>query len=149
MSALGTSLVQQIRANKPLYRFLKPIATWYADLAGYRKFGLRYDDLIMEENQTMQKVILSFLHLRDSTILIEKKKNKKNCSSTSQFLQAITRLTEREQYDRSYRLRVASQCSVLHKELPKEEWTKPENVAPLIYHLPLYSAKDLLTQNPD
>ncbi|OAV96188.1 hypothetical protein PTTG_03425 [Puccinia triticina 1-1 BBBD Race 1] len=95
MSALGTSFVQQIRANKPLYRFLKPIATWYANLAGYRKFGLRYDDLIMEENQTMQK--------------------------------AISRLTEREQYDRSYRLRVASQLSVLHKELPKEDWTKPEN----------------------
>ncbi|PLW12105.1 hypothetical protein PCANC_00908 [Puccinia coronata f. sp. avenae] len=94
MSALGTSLVQQVKANKSLYRFLKPVATWYANLAGYRRYGLKYDDLIMEENNTVQK--------------------------------AISRLTEREQYDRAYRFRVASQCSVLHKELPKEQWTPPE-----------------------
>lgn len=104
MSALGTSFVQQIKSSKPLYRFLKPIASWYANLAGYRKYGLKYDDLIMEENQTMQK--------------------------------AISRLTEREQYDRSYRLRVASQLSILHKELPKEQWTKPDDdvryITPLI-----------------
>ncbi|KAI9622024.1 hypothetical protein H4Q26_015462 [Puccinia striiformis f. sp. tritici PST-130] len=95
MSALGTSLIQQVKANKAIYRLLKPVATWYANLAGYRQMGLRYDDLIMEENQTMQK--------------------------------AISRLTEREQYDRAYRFRVASQLSVLHKELPKEQWTKPED----------------------
>jgi len=94
MSALGTSFVQQVKANKSLYRFLKPIASWYANLAGYRQYGLKYDDLIMEENKTVQK--------------------------------AISRLTEREQYDRAYRFRVASQCSVLHKELPKEQWTPPE-----------------------
>ncbi|KNZ49737.1 cytochrome b-c1 complex subunit 7 [Puccinia sorghi] len=94
MSALGTSFAQQVKANKSLYRFLKPIASWYANLAGYRQYGLRYDDLIMEENKTVQK--------------------------------AISRLTEREQYDRAYRFRVASQCSVLHKELPKEQWTPPE-----------------------
>ncbi|KAH9806847.1 cytochrome b-c1 complex subunit 7 [Melampsora americana] len=94
MSALGVSVYQQIRANKSLYRFLKPIASWYANLAGYRQHGLKYDDLIIEENPAMQK--------------------------------AISRLTEREQYDRAYRLRVAFQLSILHKELPKAQWTKPE-----------------------
>ncbi|MBW0475604.1 hypothetical protein O181_015319 [Austropuccinia psidii MF-1] len=94
MSALGTSWSKQIKSNKSLYRLLKPVASWYANLAGYRQFGLKYDDLIVEENPTMQK--------------------------------AISRLSEREQYDRSYRLRVAFQLSLLHKELPKSEWTKPE-----------------------
>lgn len=44
-------------------------------------------------------------------------------------IQAISRLTEREQYDRAYRLRVAFQLSILHKELPKAQWTKPEEVS--------------------
>lgn len=56
MSALGVSVYQQIRSNKSLYRFLKPIAGWYANLAGYRQHGLKYDDLIIEENPVMQKV---------------------------------------------------------------------------------------------
>lgn len=33
---------------------MDPIASWYADAAGYRKLGLRADDLIPEENNTVQ-----------------------------------------------------------------------------------------------
>ena len=43
-------------------------------------------------------------------------------------VQALTRLTPREYYDRSYRLKRACQASVLHAPLPKEQWTKPEDV---------------------
>ena len=39
------------------------------------------------------------------------------------------RLSEREAYDRNNRFRVASQCSVLHRNLPKEHWMKPEDVS--------------------
>ena len=42
--------------------------------------------------------------------------------------QAITRLTPREAYDRAFRFKRASQASVLHKDLPQSEWTKPEDV---------------------
>lgn len=46
-------------------------------------------------------------------------------------LQALHRLTPREQYDRAYRMKRASHASVLHNVLPKEEWTKPQEVSPL------------------
>ncbi|CAH7666095.1 cytochrome b-c1 complex subunit 7 [Phakopsora pachyrhizi] len=94
MSALGVSFAKQIKSNKSLYRALKPVANWYANLTGYRQHGLKYDDLVVEENPTVQK--------------------------------AISRLSEREQYDRAYRMRVAFQLSILHTELPKDQWTKPE-----------------------
>lgn len=43
-------------------------------------------------------------------------------------MQALGRLSEREAYDRIHRFRVASQQSILHKNLPKEQWLKPEEV---------------------
>ncbi|KAF3491924.1 ubiquinol-cytochrome c reductase complex protein [Arthroderma uncinatum] len=33
---------------------MKPVASWYVGAAGYRKLGLRFDDLIPEENDTVQ-----------------------------------------------------------------------------------------------
>ncbi|PCH38359.1 cytochrome bd ubiquinol oxidase subunit [Wolfiporia cocos MD-104 SS10] len=39
---------------------------------------------------------------------------------------ALSRLTPREAYDRQFRLKRASHCSVLHDILPKDQWTKPE-----------------------
>lgn len=42
---LGFSLAPQIRRSKTLYRWIKPVADWYAHIAGYRQMGLRYDDL--------------------------------------------------------------------------------------------------------
>ncbi|WFD05957.1 Cytochrome b-c1 complex subunit 7 [Malassezia vespertilionis] len=66
--------------------------------------GLRYDDLLMEENFQMTK--------------------------------ALSRLSDLEAYDRAYRFRRASQCSVLHKDLPKDQWTTVEEdvryVTPLL-----------------
>lgn len=66
--------------------------------------GLRYDDLIQEENMQMQK--------------------------------ALSRLPENETYDRVYRMRRAVQCSIVQRDLPKDQWTTPENdkryVTPLL-----------------
>jgi ubiquinol-cytochrome c reductase subunit 7 len=42
---LGPSLAPAIKANRGLYKWLKPFANWYAGLAGYRRMGLKYDDL--------------------------------------------------------------------------------------------------------
>ena len=44
------------------------------------------------------------------------------------FVKALGRLTEREAYDRQYRFKRASQASVVHDNIPKEEWIKPEEV---------------------
>ncbi|KAL8901556.1 MAG: hypothetical protein Q9180_000759 [Flavoplaca navasiana] len=41
-------------AKRPwLKRWIVPLANWYADAAGYRKLGLRADDLIPEESDTV------------------------------------------------------------------------------------------------
>jgi hypothetical protein len=61
MSALGVSLFKQVKQSPGLYRFLKPLAGAYANLAGYRAHGLKYDDILIEENATVQKVRLFFL----------------------------------------------------------------------------------------
>ena len=43
--ALGPSLAQTVKSNRGLYKWVKPFANWYAGLSGYRKIGLKYDDL--------------------------------------------------------------------------------------------------------
>ncbi|GAA6024442.1 hypothetical protein JCM10207_005763 [Rhodosporidiobolus poonsookiae] len=40
---------------------------------------------------------------------------------------ALGRLSERESYDRAFRLRTASMASIAHQDLPKEQWVKPED----------------------
>ncbi|CAJ2502803.1 Uu.00g101970.m01.CDS01 [Anthostomella pinea] len=45
---------------------------------------------------------------------------------------ALQRLPPQASYDRVYRLRRAIQCSLRHKLLPKEEWTKPEEDVPYL-----------------
>ncbi|KUJ12008.1 14 kDa subunit of cytochrome bd ubiquinol oxidase [Mollisia scopiformis] len=47
------SLVNYIVKRPWLSRFMKPLASWYANAAGYRKLGLRADDLIPEESETV------------------------------------------------------------------------------------------------
>ncbi|KAF8507311.1 cytochrome bd ubiquinol oxidase [Hysterangium stoloniferum] len=91
---LGISFAAQVRASRFWSRKLIPFAKWYAGVAGYRRMGLKYDDLLLEERPDVQK--------------------------------ALSRLSAREAYDRAYRIRLASQCSVLHKDLPKEQWVTPE-----------------------
>lgn len=45
LGPLGPSLAPTIAKNRALFRWVKPIANWYADLSGYRKVGYKYDDL--------------------------------------------------------------------------------------------------------
>jgi len=87
---LGPSLAGYVRSSKTLSRWLKPVSVWYANLAGYRRMGLRYDDLLIEERDDVQK--------------------------------ALGRLSTREAYDRAFRVKQASQASVLHQDLPKDKW---------------------------
>lgn len=44
---LGISLASRVLASKTLTSWVTPVATWYANLAGYRRYGLKYDDLRM------------------------------------------------------------------------------------------------------
>ncbi|KAL5611952.1 hypothetical protein BROUX41_000481 [Berkeleyomyces rouxiae] len=45
---------------------------------------------------------------------------------------ALKRLSEKQHYDRIYRIRRAVQCSYQNKLLPKSEWTKPEDDMPYL-----------------
>jgi hypothetical protein len=42
---LGPSLAPYVRSSRTLSKWLKPVASWYANLSGYRRVGLVYDDL--------------------------------------------------------------------------------------------------------
>jgi ubiquinol-cytochrome C reductase complex subunit VI len=42
---------------------------------------------------------------------------------------ALKRLSAKDSYDRVYRIRRAVQLSLQHKILPKDEWTKMEDVS--------------------
>lgn len=59
MSVLGPSIAAHIKASKSLYKLFKPLADRYASMAGYRQHGLKYDDLLIEENPVVQKVSYS------------------------------------------------------------------------------------------
>lgn len=45
-----------MRASRGLFKLLKPVADAYSNLSGYRKVGLKYDDILIEETPTVQKV---------------------------------------------------------------------------------------------
>ncbi|CAA7267655.1 unnamed protein product [Cyclocybe aegerita] len=101
---LGLSLAPYVQSSRTLSKWITPVANWYVNAAGYRKYGFKYDDILVEENPTVQR--------------------------------ALTRLTPREKYDRAYRLKRASQASVLHAPLPKELWiTEAEDVRYLRPHV--------------
>jgi ubiquinol-cytochrome c reductase subunit 7 len=88
---LGASAAPYIKSSRTLSKWIQPIANWYANAAGYRKYGLKYDDLLVEEKDSVQR--------------------------------AIKRLTPSEQHDRAFRFKRASQASILHAPLPKDQWT--------------------------
>jgi ubiquinol-cytochrome c reductase subunit 7 len=52
----GFSLFRFIKSSPNLLRSLQPISNAYANAAGHRKVGLKYDDLIIEEDGKVQKV---------------------------------------------------------------------------------------------
>ncbi|KAF9264890.1 14 kDa subunit of cytochrome bd ubiquinol oxidase [Marasmius fiardii PR-910] len=54
---LSLSLAPKILASKTLTRWFTPFAHWYANLSGYRKYGLKYDDLLIEERDDVQRAI--------------------------------------------------------------------------------------------
>ncbi|KAJ3726266.1 cytochrome b-c1 complex subunit 7 [Lentinula raphanica] len=54
---LGSTLAPKVLASKTLTSWITPVAHWYANLAGYRKYGLKYDDLIIEEYEDVQRAL--------------------------------------------------------------------------------------------
>ncbi|KAI9301888.1 cytochrome b-c1 complex subunit 7 [Cunninghamella echinulata] len=91
------SLKTCVQSSKFLSGLVKPVAKVYASAAGYQQIGLRYDDIISEENPVVREALRRF------------------------------EIAEpRASYDRAYRIRAAMQCSTTQSVLPKSQWTKPE-----------------------
>ncbi|KAL6707151.1 Cytochrome b-c1 complex subunit 7, mitochondrial [Coniothyrium glycines] len=51
------SLAPYIAKRPWLKRWVQPLANWYTNAAGYRQLGLRADDLLPEENDTVQTAL--------------------------------------------------------------------------------------------
>ncbi|RHZ54093.1 ubiquinol--cytochrome-c reductase subunit 7 [Aspergillus thermomutatus] len=51
------SLTNYIVKRPWLKRWMMPLAQWYTDAAGYRRLGLRFDDLIPEESDVVQTAL--------------------------------------------------------------------------------------------
>ncbi|KAK4138905.1 14 kDa subunit of cytochrome bd ubiquinol oxidase [Trichocladium antarcticum] len=62
---VAPSLAAGVAKRPWLMKLLTPIASWYTNAAGYRQMGLRADDLISEEDETVLKA-LSRLPARES-----------------------------------------------------------------------------------
>ncbi|KAG1469708.1 hypothetical protein G6F56_003100 [Rhizopus delemar] len=92
---MSLSLKSFVQNSKLLSSFLKPVSSAYANAAGYRKMGLKYDDLVAEENEIVKEA-----------------------------LRRLEIAEPRAAYDRAYRIRMAQQLSLTHQLLPKEEWVK-------------------------
>ncbi|TQV91298.1 hypothetical protein V2A60_009489 [Cordyceps javanica] len=56
-STIMVSLAPFVLRRPWLTKMLMPAASWYANAAGYRKLGLRFDDLLEEEREAVQIAI--------------------------------------------------------------------------------------------
>ena len=61
MGLSGLDLSKFIQKSPALMKYMKPISERYAQACGYRQIGLKYDDLIPEETEVVQKVSKSTL----------------------------------------------------------------------------------------
>lgn len=53
----SSSFAPQLKAVAPgLFESLRPLANMLVKASGYRAMGLKYDDLLMEEREDVQKV---------------------------------------------------------------------------------------------
>ncbi|KAF0410763.1 14 kDa subunit of cytochrome bd ubiquinol oxidase [Gigaspora margarita] len=51
------TLYNTVKNSRFLYGLLKPVASFYANIAGYRQLGLRYDDILDDENDTAREAL--------------------------------------------------------------------------------------------
>ncbi|TAQ91502.1 hypothetical protein B7494_g204 [Chlorociboria aeruginascens] len=85
--------------NKPfLRRLVTPLAKWYCNAAGYRKLGLRADDLIPEENDTVQ-LALQRLPPKEAYDRMYRIRRAFQCSLSHQLLPKAEQTKPEEDYE--------------------------------------------------
>ncbi|KAF9920628.1 Cytochrome b-c1 complex subunit 7 [Linnemannia zychae] len=53
----GITLVNQVKSSKFLSGLLQPVANAFINASGYRKLGLRYDDILREETDIIREAV--------------------------------------------------------------------------------------------
>ncbi|EXJ86161.1 ubiquinol-cytochrome c reductase subunit 7 [Capronia coronata CBS 617.96] len=91
------SLAPYILKRPWLKRWMVPFANWYADAAGYRRLGLRADDLIPEENDTVQ-LALKRLSPKESYDRVFRLRRAFQCSLAHQLLPLEEQTKPEEDY---------------------------------------------------
>ena len=61
---LSTSLAPQVKSSRTLLKWITPIANWYANASGYRKYGFKYDDLRLFFSRVTQLSCSSTYHMQ-------------------------------------------------------------------------------------
>ncbi|VUC34679.1 unnamed protein product [Clonostachys rosea] len=79
------SLAPYVLKRPWLSRILKPVASWYVGASGYRKLGLRYDDLMEEERESVQ-IALKRLSSKESYDRIYRIRRAVQCSYQHKLL---------------------------------------------------------------
>ncbi|EGP83155.1 unnamed protein product [Zymoseptoria tritici ST99CH_1A5] len=79
------SLAPFVMKRPWLQRWLKPMSKWYMDSAGYRKLGLRADDLIPEESPEVQ-LALKRLSPKEAYDRVFRMRRAVQCSIAHQLL---------------------------------------------------------------
>ncbi|KAF1353945.1 ubiquinol-cytochrome c reductase complex 14 kDa protein [Delphinella strobiligena] len=79
------SLTNFIVKRPWLKRWMTPLANWYTDAAGYRKLGLRADDLIPEESEVVL-LALSRLPPKEAYDRVFRMRRAFQCSISHQLL---------------------------------------------------------------
>lgn len=85
MADLGQRIANNIVRRPGLLNFIKPLASWYGNAAGWRKIGLRYDDLYQEENDEV-KMALKRLSPKESYDRIFRIRRAVQCSYQQKVL---------------------------------------------------------------
>ncbi|EFY86396.1 Cytochrome b-c1 complex subunit 7 [Metarhizium acridum] len=81
----GYSLAPFILRRPWLANMVMPAANWYANAAGYKKLGLRYDDLVEEERESTQ-IALKRLSPKESYDRIYRIRRSVQCSYQHKLL---------------------------------------------------------------
>ncbi|KAG5925607.1 Cytochrome b-c1 complex subunit 7 [Claviceps africana] len=81
----GYSLAPFILRRPWLAKMLMPAANWYANAAGYKKLGLRFDDLYEEEREATQ-IALGRLSPKESYDRIYRIRRSVQCSYQHKLL---------------------------------------------------------------
>jgi ubiquinol-cytochrome c reductase subunit 7 len=89
-----------VRTPGALSKFAQSFQSFKVANAGYRKYGLKADDLLLDENEIMAE--------------------------------ALRRLSPQERYARLFRTKRAMDCEMKATDLPRDQWTTPEEDLPYL-----------------